>query len=77
MVRPLGLLVKKRAQMAGIDPVLVSGHSLRAGYVTSCCEHGVAPMIIAEQTRHKSLNMLLVYSRRVDRYRNHSGKAFL
>jgi hypothetical protein len=34
-------------------------------------------MIIAEQTRHKSLDMLLVYSRRVDRYRNHSGKAFL
>jgi hypothetical protein len=34
-------------------------------------------MIIAEQTRHKSLDMLLVHSRRVDRYRNHSGKAFL
>ena len=55
--------------MAGIDPVMVSGHSLRAGYVTSCCEHGVAPMLIVEQTRHKSLDMLLVYSRRADRYR--------
>jgi integrase len=73
----VAVLAKKRAQMAGIDPKLVSGHSLRAGYVTSCCEHGVAPMIIAELTRHKSLDMLLVYSRRVDRYRNHSGKAFL
>jgi len=73
----VAVLTKKRARLAGIDPVLVSGHSLKAGYVTSCCEHGVAPMIIAEQTRHKSLDMLLVYSRRVDRYRNHSGKAFL
>jgi integrase len=71
------VLVKGRAKKAGIDPTLVSGHSLRAGYVTSCCEHGMAPMIIAEQTRHKSLDMLLVYSRRVDRYRNHSGKGFL
>lgn len=73
----VAVLAKKRAKMAGIDPVLVSGHSLRAGYVTSCVEHGVAPLLIAEQTRHKSLDMLLVYSRRVDRYRNHSGKAFL
>ena len=56
----VAVLTKKRAQLAGIDPKLVSGHSLRAGYVTSCCEHGVAPMIIAEQTRHKSLDMLLV-----------------
>ena len=73
----VAVLTKKRAKLAGIDPAVVSSHSLRAGYVTSCCEHGVAPMIIAEQTRHKSLDMLLVYSRRVDRYRNHSGKAFL
>jgi integrase len=73
----VAVLVKGRAALAGIDPSLVSGHSLRAGYVTSCCEHGVAPMLIAEQTRHKSLDMLLVYSRRSDRYKNHSGRAFL
>jgi hypothetical protein len=34
-------------------------------------------MLIAEQSRHKSLDMLLVYSRRVDRYKSHSGAAFL
>jgi hypothetical protein len=73
----VAVLTKKRAKMAGNDPKLVSGHSLRVGCVTSCCEHGVAPIIIAERTRLKSLDMLLVYSRRVDRYRNHSGKAFL
>lgn len=50
------------AGYASIDPALVSGHSLRAGYVTSCCELGMAPMIIAEQTWHKSLDMLLVYA---------------
>jgi integrase len=73
----VGVLAKKRARLVGIDPATISGHSLRAGYVTSCVEHGVAPMLIAEQSRHKSLDMLLVYSRRVDRYRQHSGKAFL
>jgi hypothetical protein len=73
----VAVLVKGRAAMVGIDPAMVSGHSLRAGYVTTCCEHGVPPMLIAEQTRHRSLDMLLVHSRRADRYRNHSGKQFL
>ena len=73
----VAVVVKKRAAKVGIDPASVSGHSLRSGYVTSAVEHGAAPMVIAEQTRHKSLDMLLVYSRRVDRYRNHSGRAFL
>jgi integrase len=73
----VAVLVKGRAAMAGIDPAAVSGHSLRAGYVTACCEHGVPPMLIAEQTRHRSLDMLLVYSRRADRYKNHSGRRFL
>ncbi len=37
-----------------------------------------APMMkIAEQTRHKSLDMLRVYSRRVDLFREHAGAAFL
>ena len=73
----VGVLAKKRARLVGLDPASISGHSLRAGYVTSCVESGVAPMLIAEQSRHKSLDMLLVYSRRFDRYRQHSGRAFL
>lgn len=73
----VAVLVKKRAKLVGIDPATVSGHSLRAGYVTSAVEHGAAPMLVAEQTRHKSLDMLLVYSRRADRYNNYSGRAFL
>jgi hypothetical protein len=38
-------------------------------------ENSVPPMLIAAQSRRKSLDMFLVYSRRVDRYRNYSGKA--
>ena len=47
----VAVLAKKRAKLAGIDPALVSGHSLRAGYVTSCCEHGVAPMRASADAR--------------------------
>jgi hypothetical protein len=35
----------------------------------------MAPLlIIVEQTRHKSLDMIIVYGQRANRYRNHSRK---
>jgi hypothetical protein len=34
-------------------------------------------MKIAEQIRHKSIQMLQVYTRRVDLFRDHGGVAFL
>jgi hypothetical protein len=33
-------------------------------------------MKIVEQTRHKSVDMLRVYSRRIDLFLDHSGAAF-
>jgi integrase len=55
----------------------LTGHSLRSGYVTSAVEANAPILKIAEQTRHRSLDMLRVYSRRVDLFREHSGAAFL
>ena len=70
-------VVKRHCRRAGLDPVEFSGHSLRSGYVTSAVETGAAIMKIVEVTRHKSVDMLRVYSRRVDLFREHSGAAFL
>jgi integrase len=70
-------LVKKRAKMVGIDPAKVAGHSLRVGFVTSAVDHGASPAIIAEHSRHKSLDMILTYTRRANRFTNHSGAGFL
>jgi integrase len=70
-------IVKHRCRRAGLDPAAFSGHSLRSGYVTSAVEVNAPVMKIAEQTRHRSLDMLRVYSRRVDLFREHSGAAFL
>jgi integrase len=69
--------VKQRAALVGIDAEKVSGHSLRSGYVTSAMEHNVNPVTMSEHTRHRDLSMILTYSRRANRYVNHSGKAFL
>jgi integrase len=78
-LRPDGLarIIKRLAARAGLDPKGFAGHSLRSGFVTSAVESNAPLMKIAEQTRHKSLQMLQVYSRRVDLFRDHAGVGFL
>jgi integrase len=70
-------IVKRHCRRVGLDASEFSGHSLRSGYVTSAVEANAPVLKIAEQTRHKSLGMLRVYSRRVDLFREHSGVASL
>jgi integrase len=45
-----------------------SGHSLRAGFVTSAAAVDVPPLRIAQHTRHKSLEMVNRYVRESDKY---------
>ena len=60
----VALLVKKYAQLAGLDASLFSGHSLRAGLVTSASRiAGVDERLIMKQTRHKSEAMVRRYIR--------------
>ena len=70
-------VVKRYCIRAGLDPASYSGHSLRAGYVTSAVEVNAPLLKICEQTRHRDLSMIRIYSRRVDLFREHSGAAFL
>ena len=70
-------IVKRQCVRVGLDPAEFSGHSLRSGYVTSAVEANAPVMKIVETTRHRSIDMLRVYSRRVDLLREHSGAAFL
>ena len=37
----------------------------------------IAAKLVAEQTRHRSLDMLRVYFRRADLFRDHAGAGFL
>jgi hypothetical protein len=45
--RSVAAIIKKRAEAAGCDAAVFSGHSLRAGFVTSALHHG-ADIFIAE-----------------------------
>ena len=77
MAQSVALIVKCYAVLAGLDPAQFAGHGLRAGHVASAVEANAPLRKIVEQTRHKSVDIVRVYSRRVDLFRNHSGEAFL
>lgn len=65
----VALILKAAARGAGGDPSIVSGHSLRAGYVTTAAEAGLQPHQIKEQTGHRSDAMLARYIRSVAKRR--------
>lgn len=59
----VALVIKQRAELAGFDPALFSGHSLRAGFVTNAAKGGASSSSIRAQTGHKSDAMLQRYVR--------------
>jgi hypothetical protein len=50
-----------------------SGHSLRSGFVTSAAEAGASLFKLTEVSRHKSLDTLRGYVRRIDLFKEHAG----
>ena len=53
--KALARIVKKRAKLAGLDPVLYSGHSLRSGFMTEAGLQGVALAEAMELSKHRSI----------------------
>jgi integrase len=70
-------IVKRRCRLAGLDPTEFSGHSLRAGFLTSAAEAGASVFKMMEVSRHKSVDVLSGYVRNANLYRDHAGSAFL
>jgi len=66
----VGLIVKRRVSEIGLDSARFSGHSLRAGFVTTAAERGVSATWIRQQTGHKSDEMTQRYVRRSSMFRN-------
>jgi integrase len=68
----VALIVKARAEAAGLDPARFAGHSLRAGFVTSAAARGVTLHNIMRQTRHKSERVAMTYIRPATVWRNNA-----
>ena len=75
--RSVAQIVKDRAGAAGFDASLFSGHSLRAGFVTSALEAGADLLKVMDVTRHTQVDTLKAYDRRAHAFKNHAGKGFL
>jgi hypothetical protein len=74
---PASLVIKRRIAAIGLDPATYSGHSLRSGFLTSAGRGGASLFKLTEVSRHKSLDTLRGYVRRVDLFKEHAGAAFL
>ena len=71
----IGLIVKRAAAAAGLDPASYAGHSLRAGLATQSYLNGAGELAIMRQTGHRSLEMVRRYIRDGSLFRdNPAGK---
>jgi hypothetical protein len=70
-------IVKRYAARVVLEAAAFAGHSLRSGFLTSVAEPGASIWKLAEVSRHKSLDTLRGYVRRVDLFKEHADAAFL
>lgn len=62
-------IVKESARKAGLEPSRFSGHSLRAGFVTTATLGGAPEAAVMDQTGHRSVEMVRRYTRRLDAWK--------
>jgi integrase len=73
----VALIVKAHAERAGLDPKLFSGHSLRAGFLTSAARRGASIFKMMDVSRHRSVDTLRGYVRDAEIFRDHAGAGLL
>lgn len=64
----VAVIIKRAAKKAGMPTPQLSGHSLRAGFVTEAKKNGADDAAIMDQTGHKSLAMVHRYHRRTKKW---------
>lgn len=67
----VSVIVKDHVKRIGCDPVKYSGHSLRAGFISSAARMGVPEWKIMKQSGHRSHQMLFRYIRDTKLFEDH------
>ena len=75
--RAIARIVQKYAALAGLDPVTIGAHSLRAGFLTEAARSGATLPKMQEVSRQKKLEVLLGYIRSAELFEDHAGEGFL
>jgi site-specific recombinase XerD len=75
--RSVANIVKAYAGRAGFDASIFSGHSLRAGFLTSAAAKGASIFKMMDVSRHKSVDTLRGYVRDAELFKDHAGAGLL
>lgn len=73
----VALVVKEYASRAGLDWERYAGHSLRSGFLTSAAKNRASVFKMADQSRHKSLDVLREYVRAEELFESNAGEDLL
>jgi len=75
--RQIANIIKARATLAGLDASMFSGHSLRAGFVTSATSAGADVFRVMDVSRHRKVDTVRGYVRRAEMFKLHAGAGFM
>jgi integrase len=75
--RSVANIIKAYAERAGFDASTFSGHSLRAGFLTSAAGKGASIFKMMDVSRHKSVETLRGYVRDAELFKDHAGAGLL
>jgi len=73
----VSVLIKRHVRIIGLEPSKFSGHSLRAGFVTSAARAGIATHLIRQQTGHSSDASMARYIREGSLFRGNAAGQLL
>jgi site-specific recombinase XerD len=75
--RQIANIIKARAKLAGLNEAMFSGHSLRAGFVTSATSAGADVFRVMDVSRHRKVDTVRGYVRRAEMFKRHAGAGFM
>jgi hypothetical protein len=75
--RVWSIIVRAYAERAGFDASTFSGHSLRAGFLTSAAGKGASIFKMMDVSRHKSVDTLRGYVRDAELFKDHARASLL
>jgi len=70
--KSVALIIKKYANLVGMDGSKYAGHSLRSGFATSTAESGAEERNIMAMTGHKSTEMVRRYIKEANLFKNNA-----
>jgi integrase len=73
----VALVIKELAGKVGLEAGRYAGHSLRSGFLTSAARNRASIFKMADQSRHKSLDVLRAYVRAEERFEDHAAEGLL